>query len=86
MFHNINRFIASRYLALMNGKHLSQYPQLVCYSFDAITGSIHLDGRFERDELDLLAKHVFQKLNQKKYMYRHWRKNRKPQPRFFAFF
>ena len=65
MFHNINRFIASRYLALMNGKHLSQYPQLVCYSFDAITGSIHLDGRFERDELDLLAKHVFPKLNQK---------------------
>ena len=65
MFHNINRFIASRYLAVMNGKHLSQYPQLVCYLFDAITGSIHFDGRFERDELDLLAKHVFPKLNQK---------------------
>lgn len=63
MFNNFSRFITSRYLARMNGKHLSQYPQLVSYSFDAITGSIHLDGRFERDELDLLAKHVFPKLN-----------------------
>ena len=41
MFHNISRFIASRHMAPMNGKHLSQYPQLVCYSFDAIAGSIH---------------------------------------------
>ena len=63
MFHNIRRFIVSRYLAEMNIKHLSKYPQLVGYCFDAITGSIHLDGRYERDELDFLEKHVFPKLN-----------------------
>ena len=63
MFHNISRFITSRYLSRMNSKHLLEYPQLVGYSFDLITGSIHLDGRYERDQLDLLAKHVFPKLN-----------------------
>jgi len=63
MFHNIRRFIVSRYLAEMNIKHLSKYPQLVGYCFDAITGSIHLDGRYERDELDFLEKHVFPRLN-----------------------
>ena len=63
MFHNLSRFIASRYLSRMNAKHLLQYPQLVGYFFDAITGIIHVDGRYERDELDLLAKHVFPRLN-----------------------
>ena len=59
----ISRYITSRYLTSANATHLKRYPQLVGYTFDAITCSIHLDGRFEKDELRLLEKMVFPKLH-----------------------
>ena len=58
----ISRYITSRYLTSANATHLKRYPQLVGYTFDAITCSIHLDGRFEKDELRLLENMVFPKL------------------------
>lgn len=51
--------IARRFLARANRKHLAQHPQLVCFSFDLITQFIHLDGRYENDELTYLAHHIF---------------------------
>ena len=60
--NNISRYITSRYLAYANATHIKQYPQLVGFAFDAITCSIHLDGRFEKDELRLLEESVFPKL------------------------
>lgn len=63
MLNNISRYITARYLSRMNAKHVSQYPQLVGYFFDTITSAIHIDGRFERDELSLLSTNVFPKLN-----------------------
>lgn len=51
--------IARRFLVRANRKHLAQHPQLVCFSFDLITQFIHLDGRYENDELTFLAQHVF---------------------------
>ena len=59
----ISRYVASRYLASANTIHVKQYPQLVGFAFDDIMRSIHLDGRFERDELRVLAESVFPKLN-----------------------
>ena len=59
----ISRYVASRYLASANTIHVKQYPQLVGFAFDDIMRSIYLDGRFEKDELRVLAESVFPKLN-----------------------
>jgi FkbM family methyltransferase len=53
------RFIAKKYLKRANEKHLAEFPQLACFSFDLITTSIHLDGQYERDQLAFLAHGVF---------------------------
>jgi len=55
----IGHYIARRYLSRMNAVHLRSYPQLAAFSFDLITLYIHLDGRYERDELQFLADRVF---------------------------
>ncbi len=58
----IKRHITRSYLAEQGAKHLEQYPQLACFAFDVITDSIHLDGRFEAEELDFLARSIFPQL------------------------
>ena len=55
----IGHYFARRYLAKMNARHVRQYPQVASFAFDLITQFIHLDGRYERDELQFLADHVF---------------------------
>lgn len=55
----IGHYFARRYLAKMNARHVTQYPQVASFAFDLITQFIHLDGRYERDELQFLADRVF---------------------------
>lgn len=54
--------IAKTFLRQRNREHLGRYPQLACFAFDAITLSVHLDGRYERDELNFLAERIFPQL------------------------
>lgn len=55
----IGHYFARRYLANMNARHVRQYPQVASFAFDLITQFIHLDGRYERDELQFLADRIF---------------------------
>ncbi|MCC6517733.1 MAG: FkbM family methyltransferase [Tabrizicola sp.] len=55
----IGHYFARRYLARMNARHVTHYPQMASFAFDLITQFIHLDGQYERDELKYLADHVF---------------------------
>lgn len=57
-----SRYFALQHLTRMSHEASGTYPQLACLAFDVITNSIVVDGRFEREELDALAKHVFPKL------------------------
>lgn len=59
----IGYHIARRYLARANARHVGRHPQLACYSFDLITQFIHLDGRYENDELQFLEQHIFPQLD-----------------------
>lgn len=58
----ITRKISQTFLAKNNDKNLKSYPQVACYAFDIITAYIHLDGRYEVEELDFLAKSIFPQL------------------------
>jgi len=61
----ISRHITRSYLRKKAPEHLARYPQLACFSFDLITDYIHLDGRYEFEELEFLANSVFPKLKGK---------------------
>lgn len=54
--------IARNFLRRRNAAHIGHYPQVACFAFDAITLAIHLDGRYEREELDFLAEALFPRL------------------------
>lgn len=56
------RYFALRHLRQMAREAPGKYPQVACLSFDSISDSIAVDGRYERDELDALAKHLFPRL------------------------
>jgi FkbM family methyltransferase len=58
----IGHYIARRYLARAKARHLREFPQVACFSFDLITDFILLDGQYERDELALLARTVFPRI------------------------
>lgn len=58
----ISRHITRSYLTKQGPKHLAQYPQLACFAFDLITDYIHLDGRYEFEELEFLANNIFPQL------------------------
>ena len=58
----ISYYFARKFLNKANRAHMARYPQLACYSFDLITTFIHLEGQYERDQLELLARDVFPKL------------------------
>ncbi|MFZ1469621.1 MAG: FkbM family methyltransferase [Paracoccaceae bacterium] len=62
MIRQIAHHITRRHLTRLNQQHLGQFPQVACFSFDLITHFIHMDGRYEKDELDYLARHVFPQL------------------------
>lgn len=53
------RLMARHYLIHANRKHLGKFPQVACFSFDIITATIHLDGQYERDQLEFLSRRVF---------------------------
>ena len=55
----IGHYLARRYLARMNARHVRDFPQVASFAFDLITQFIHLDGQYERDELRFLAERVF---------------------------
>lgn len=50
------------YLADASKDHARTYPQLACFAFDTITVSIHLDGIYERNELEALEAYIWPKL------------------------
>ncbi|HEY5762264.1 MAG TPA: FkbM family methyltransferase [Rhodocyclaceae bacterium] len=56
--------IARSFLRQKNAEHIERYPQLACFAYDAITLAIHMDGRYERDELEFLAERIFPALPQ----------------------
>jgi FkbM family methyltransferase len=62
----ITRQITRSYLRKHNKKHLKKYPQLASFSFDLITEYIHLDGRYEYEELEFLANSVFPQIGDHK--------------------
>lgn len=51
--------IARQFIRRRNAEHLGRFPQLACFAFDAITLSLHLDGQYERGELEFLAERIF---------------------------
>lgn len=59
MIHQIAHHITRRHLTRLNKEHLGQFPQVASLSFDLITHFIHMDGRYEKDELDFLARAIF---------------------------
>lgn len=59
MIYQIAHHITRRHLTRLNRQHLAHYPQVASFSFDLITHFIHMDGRYEKDELNFLARHVF---------------------------
>lgn len=58
----IGQYITKRNLSRLNGRHIGHFPQVACFAFDLITTDIHLNGRYERAELELLAQEIFPKL------------------------
>ena len=60
----ISYYFARRFLNKANREHMARHPQLACYSFDLITTFIHLEGQYERDQLELLSRDVFPTLPQ----------------------
>ena len=59
MIHQIAHHITRRHLTRLNKEHLGHFPQVASLSFDLITHFIHMDGRYEKDELDFLARAIF---------------------------
>lgn len=62
MIRQIAHHITRRHLTRLNKEHLGQFPQVASFSFDLITHFIHMDGRYEKDELDFLARVIFGQL------------------------
>ena len=62
----ITRHITRSYLVKHGPKHLAKYPQVACFAFDLITDYIHLDGRYEFEELNFLAGTIFPQLKGKR--------------------
>lgn len=49
---SLRAWIARRYLEQCCAQHARQFDQQVVFSFDWISQSIALDGRYEREELE----------------------------------
>lgn len=60
------RYFASQHLTKTADLARNDCPQVACFAFDAISNSIMIDGRFEREELDALARLVFAGMEHKR--------------------
>ena len=59
----LSRLILKTLLLRQNRRHLMQgRPRLVGFAFDHITAKLHIDGRFEDEDLTALERFVFPKL------------------------
>lgn len=58
----ITYYFVRKALTRANRAHMARFPQLACYSFDLITTFIHLEGQYERDQLELMSREVFPRL------------------------
>lgn len=57
------RKMAKLYLADASRDHARRFPQLACFAFDTISVSLHIDGQYERHELEALEKEIFPYIN-----------------------
>ena len=58
LFDQYKRDSARAYLARVGREHLSQFPQMCCYSFDDIAVEINIDGQADRYALEKLLEVV----------------------------
>ena len=58
-------YITRKHLIQNAKKHAEDFPQVVCFAFDQITHSIHLDGQYERDILTFFTSKVLPSLPQR---------------------
>ena len=61
----LRKKIARRYLRKISREHVNSYDQLVLFSFDFISQSIFIDGRFENNALSLIEKLFKDKMDEK---------------------
>lgn len=57
-----SRFFARSHLMRMTRQAHGRFPQVACLSFDLISMYVMLDGRYELEELEALARNVFPRL------------------------
>lgn len=57
------RKMAKLYLSEVSAEHARRFPQLACFAFDTITVSLHLDGQYERYELEALENWIFPRMD-----------------------
>ncbi|WP_431299525.1 FkbM family methyltransferase [Tabrizicola sp. BL-A-41-H6] len=55
--------MAKLYLSEASEEHARRYPQLACFAFDTISVSLHLDGQYERYELEALEEFIFPRMD-----------------------
>lgn len=60
------RYIAHRYIRKKALESLPHYPQIACLAFDEISTQIMVDGRYEREELAALERHLFPKMHSRR--------------------
>jgi hypothetical protein len=53
------RKLAKIYLSGISKEHARRFPELACFAFDTISVTIHLDGQYERYELEALEEFIF---------------------------
>ena len=62
----LNFLTTERIFKIMRGRynqHLKKYPNLAGFTFDVLSLKVSLSGRFENDELIILEKEVFSKID-----------------------
>ena len=62
----LNFLITEKIFKIMRERynyHLKKYPNLAGFTFDVLSLKVSLSGRFENDELTILEKEVFNKID-----------------------
>ncbi|MDP2083225.1 FkbM family methyltransferase [Pseudotabrizicola sp.] len=57
------RKMAKLYLSEVSEDHARRFPQLACFAFDTISVSLHIDGQYERYELEALEELIFPRMD-----------------------
>lgn len=55
--------MAKLYLSDASKEHARRFPQLACFAFDTITVTLHVDGQYERYELEALEELIFPRMD-----------------------